>query len=69
VDGPRQPRGWPAIRWPAPWLRSAQVDEAEHLAFAFAEGFDRIAEGGDPTLVSLAGALWLISAIVATTAT
>ena len=45
-------------------LRAEQVDDAEHLAIAFAERFDREA-GDNPALISLAGALWLISAVTA----
>jgi hypothetical protein len=45
-------------------LRSDLTDDAEHLALVFAERFDRLA-GENPTLISLAGALWLISAITA----
>jgi hypothetical protein len=46
-------------------LRADQPQDAEHLAVGMAERLERQASSDRPTLVSLAGALWLISAIIA----
>lgn len=46
-------------------LRADQPQDAEHLAVGMAERLERAARSDRPTLVSLAGALWLIAAIIA----
>lgn len=46
-------------------LRADQPQDAEHLAVRMAERLERAARSDRPTLVSLAGALWLIAAIIA----
>jgi hypothetical protein len=46
-------------------LRSDQLDDAERMAVELAEELSRSARSGDPSLVSVAGALWLIAAVIA----
>jgi transcriptional regulator with XRE-family HTH domain len=46
-------------------LRADQAQDAEHLSVGMAEKLDREARSDSPTLVSVAGALWLISAVIA----
>lgn len=46
-------------------MRSDRNDDAEHLAVGMAEQVGRTARSDRPTLVSVAGALWLIAAIIA----
>jgi transcriptional regulator with XRE-family HTH domain len=46
-------------------LRSDQLDDAERLAVQLAEELSRETRSDEPSLVSAAGALWLIAAIIA----
>jgi transcriptional regulator with XRE-family HTH domain len=46
-------------------LRSDQLDDAERLAVQLAEELMRDVRSDEPSLVSVAGALWLIAAIIA----
>ncbi|MCW2542039.1 MAG: Transcriptional regulator with XRE-family domain [Frankiales bacterium] len=46
-------------------LRSDQPQDAEHLAVGMAEKVERDASADSPALVSVAGALWLISSVIA----
>lgn len=46
-------------------LRSDQPQDAEHLAVGMAERLERAARSDSPTVVSVCGALWLISAVIA----
>lgn len=46
-------------------LRADRADDAEHLAVAMATEVERAARSDEPGLVSVAGALWLIAAIIA----
>jgi hypothetical protein len=46
-------------------LRADRPDDAEPLAVAMAEEVQREARSDRPTLVSVAGALWLIAAVIA----
>jgi len=46
-------------------LRAGRTDEAEHLAVAMAAQTESEARSDQPGVVSLAGALWLIAAVIA----
>ena len=46
-------------------LRADQPQDAEHLAVGMAERLERSTRPGSPTLISVCGALWLISAVIA----
>lgn len=46
-------------------LRSDQVEDAEDLTLRFADRLTSAARPDTPSLVSVAGALWLIAAIIA----
>jgi transcriptional regulator with XRE-family HTH domain len=46
-------------------LRSGQLDDAERVTVELAEELARSARSDDPSLVSVAGALWLIAAVIA----
>jgi hypothetical protein len=46
-------------------LRAERPEDAEHLAIGMAQQVRRQAKADTPSLVSVAGALWLISAIIA----
>ncbi len=46
-------------------LRSDQLDDAERLAVRLAEDLTGSARSDEPALVSVAGALWLIAAVIA----
>ena len=46
-------------------LRAGRTDEAEHLAVAMAAQTEAEARSDQPGVVSLAGALWLIAAVIA----
>jgi transcriptional regulator with XRE-family HTH domain len=46
-------------------LRADQPQDAEHLAVGMAEKLEREARSDAPTLVSVAGALWLIASVIA----
>jgi transcriptional regulator with XRE-family HTH domain len=46
-------------------LRAEQVDDAEHVALVMIDRLERVGPRQDPTLLSIAGALWLIAAIIA----
>jgi transcriptional regulator with XRE-family HTH domain len=46
-------------------LRADQTDNAEHLAVNLAESLEPHVRSDDPELVSVAGSLWLIAAVIA----
>jgi len=46
-------------------LRSDEPEDAERVAVALAEELTRSARSDEPSLVSVAGALWLIAAVIA----
>lgn len=46
-------------------LRADQTDNAEHVAVGLAESLEPHVRSDDPEVISLAGALWLIGAVVA----
>ena len=46
-------------------LRAEQLDDAEHVALAMVDRIERVGARRDPTLLSVAGALWLIAAVIA----
>jgi transcriptional regulator with XRE-family HTH domain len=58
-------RGMAAYQVACALLRADRSDDAEHLAVTMAEQIQSGARSDRPTLVSVAGALWLISAIIA----
>ena len=58
-------RGMAAYQVVCALLRAERVREAERLAVSMAEDIQRKASRDAPTLVSVAGALWLIAAIIA----
>ncbi len=58
-------RGMAAYQVACALLRSDRPEDAEHLAVGMADQLRREARSDDPTLVSLAGALWLIAAVIA----
>jgi transcriptional regulator with XRE-family HTH domain len=58
-------RGMAAYQVVCALLRAERVREAERLAVSMAEEIQRKAGRDTPTLVSVAGALWLIAAIIA----
>ncbi len=45
-------------------LRADRPDDAEHLAMAMAAEVEKAARSDEPGLISVAGALWLISAVI-----
>jgi transcriptional regulator with XRE-family HTH domain len=57
-------RGMAAYQVVCALLRADRPDDAEPLAVSMAEEVQRSARGDEPTLVSVAGALWLIAAII-----
>lgn len=57
-------RGMAAYQVACALLRADRSDEAEHLAAAMAEQIEGYARSDRPTLVSVAGALWLIGAVI-----
>lgn len=61
----RQREAWPVIRSRARLLQAEQVEDAERLAVGLAEELTRHIRSDHPSLVSVAGALWLIAAISA----
>ncbi len=58
-------RGMAAFQVTCALLRADRSEDAEHLAVNMAEQLQAQARGDDPALVSLAGALWLIAAVIA----
>ncbi len=58
-------RGMAAYQVVCALLRADRTAEAERLAVDMADEINRSATADDPTLISIAGALWLISAITA----
>jgi transcriptional regulator with XRE-family HTH domain len=58
-------RGMAAYQVVCALLRADRAEEAEHLSMAMAELIERGARSDRPTLVSVAGALWLIGAVIA----
>lgn len=58
-------RGLAAYQVACALLRGDRPEDAEHLAVRMAEEIQRHASRDAPTLVSVAGALWLIAAIIA----
>jgi hypothetical protein len=58
-------RGMAAYQVACALLRADRSDEAEHPATGMAERIERRARSDRPTLVSVAGALWLIAAVIA----
>ena len=58
-------RGLAAYQVTCALLRAGRADDAEHLAVTMASRVDREARSDDPASVSVAGALWLISAVIA----
>ena len=46
-------------------LAANRPDDAEHLAVGLAEELSAVARSDDPSLVSVAGALWLIAGVIA----
>jgi len=58
-------RGMAAYQVACALLRADRSDEAEHLAVGMAERLEVHTRSDRPTLVSVAGALWLISAVIA----
>jgi transcriptional regulator with XRE-family HTH domain len=61
----RTARGMAAYQVACAMLRSDQTDDAERLAVTMAEELTRHVRSDDPSLVSVAGALWLIAAVAA----
>jgi hypothetical protein len=57
-------RGMSAYQVACALLRADRTDEAEHLAVSMAEQVQAKARSDEPTLVSVAGALWLIAAVI-----
>ncbi|MGH8866569.1 MAG: helix-turn-helix domain-containing protein [Actinomycetes bacterium] len=58
-------RGMAAYQVVCALLRADRPDDAEHIAVGMAEQLQAKARSDRPTLVSLAGSLWLIAAIIA----
>jgi transcriptional regulator with XRE-family HTH domain len=58
-------RGMAAYQVACALLRADRTEEAERLAVGMAETIDRSATSDAPTLASVAGALWLIAAVIA----
>ncbi|MEO3937534.1 helix-turn-helix transcriptional regulator [Dermatophilaceae bacterium Soc4.6] len=58
-------RGLAAYQVACALLRADRTDDAEHLAVTMAAQVDREARSDDPASLSVAGALWLISAVIA----
>jgi len=58
-------RGLAAYQVACALFRADRSDEAEHLAVSMAEQVQTQARSDAPTLVSVAGALWLIAAVIA----
>jgi transcriptional regulator with XRE-family HTH domain len=58
-------RGMAAYQVACALLRADRSDEAEHLAVGMAEQLEARARSDRPTTVSVAGALWLIAAVIA----
>jgi transcriptional regulator with XRE-family HTH domain len=58
-------RGMSAYQVVCALLRADRSDEAEHLAVGMAGQLGTLARSDQPSMVSLAGALWLISAVIA----
>lgn len=58
-------RGLAAYQVACALLRADRTDDAEHLAVTMAAEVDRGARSDDPACVSVAGALWLIGAVIA----
>jgi transcriptional regulator with XRE-family HTH domain len=58
-------RGMAAYQVACALLRADRSDDAEHLAVGMAERVQRRARSDEPSLVSVAGALWLIAAVIA----
>ncbi len=58
-------RGTAAYQVACALLRADRPDEAEHLAVGMAEQVQRGARSDRPTVASVAGALWLIAAVIA----
>lgn len=58
-------RGMAAYQVACALLRADRSDEAEHLATGMADQIEHRARSDRPTLVSVAGALWLIAAVIA----
>jgi transcriptional regulator with XRE-family HTH domain len=58
-------RGMAAYQVSCALLRADRSDEAEHLSVAMAEQVEGQVRSDRPTLVSVAGALWLIAAVIA----
>ena len=58
-------RGTAAYQVVCALLRADRSDEAEHLAVGMAEQVQRGARSDRPTVASVAGALWLIAAVIA----
>jgi transcriptional regulator with XRE-family HTH domain len=58
-------RGLAAYQVACALLRGERADDAEHLAVSMAEQTQAQARSDEPALVSVAGALWLIAAIIA----
>src|SRR4051794_24191028 len=58
-------RGMAAYQVACALLRADRSDEAEHLATGMADRIEHRARSDRPTFVSLAGALWLIAAVIA----
>lgn len=58
-------RGMAAYQVACALLRADRSDEAEHLAVGMAEQLESKTRSDRPTTVSVAGALWLIAAVIA----
>jgi len=58
-------RGLAAYQAACASLRADRTDDAEHLAVTMAAEVERGARSDDPASVSVAGALWLIGAVIA----
>ena len=58
-------RGMAAYQVACALLRADRSDDAEHIAVGMAEQLEAKKRSDRPTLVSLAGALWLIASVVA----
>lgn len=58
-------RGMAAYQVTCALLRTDRSDEAEHLAVGMAEQLDPLSRSDNPTVMSVAGALWLIGAVIA----
>lgn len=58
-------RGMAAYQVTCALLRADRSDEAEHLAVGMAEQLDPLSRSDNPTVTSVAGAQWLIGAVIA----